>query len=116
MIGQNLVIKLRKDGYTPPHITVADSDWYANESRSPRFTDHIAAPCVTVEDGDNIGLLDFRFVVGLNVCVEGVRSLQRTKDLFAAVLHAKPANAWMWHHERWAAHGAMVINGKVVEL
>lgn len=116
MIGQNLVIKLRKDGYTPPHITVADSDWYAEQCRTPRFSDHIATPCVTVELGDSADLLDLRFVVGLPVCVEGTRSLERTKALFAAVLRAKPANAWMWHHERWAAHGAMAINGKVVEL
>ena len=85
MIGQNLIIQLRKAGHEPQRIIVADHDGYADISRSPKFTDDVVAPKVTIEAADNIDLLDLRFCIGLTVFVEGCRASERTRLLANAV-------------------------------
>ena len=77
MQGQRNLIAMRKAGYAPKTVFVNDypcqTDWFEKD---------LAATISTA--GDQIELLDFRFLVGLTVSISSPTK-QRAKALYEAV-------------------------------
>lgn len=77
MQGHTHIIAMRKQGLTPAQVFVNDypckTDW---------FEEDMAATVCTA--GDSIGLLDFRFLVGLTVHIAS-DSKQRAQAIYNAV-------------------------------
>jgi len=71
MRGAKELTALRVEGLKPDwlRVFVGEGDYMSGEWYKWRET--IKDPCVDIEDDDDIGLIDFRFVVGLEVILTG---------------------------------------------
>ena len=72
MIGHMPLVEIRKAGMRPKAVWVwVGMDGKKWASSWADFEDHLAHPQVCIEDKDNIGALDLRLLVGMQVHIDG---------------------------------------------
>lgn len=99
MQGHEPLVRIRKQGYKPAGLVfVADYpvkkqslDWFSGES-CPTICTH----------GADIDGIDFRFLVGLSVCISG-ENMHRVKKLAAAARRAEAAQVIASAKDKYAA-------------
>lgn len=95
MIGYEQLLNLRRERVQPSLVRITDGfdpyakDWHREVAGvSQQYHAHIEVGAQEIPEA-----LDLRAAIGLVVMVDGQRSVERTRRLFAAVVAAKPLAA-----------------------
>ena len=99
MKGAEQLMKLRLEGYKPEivQVWVGDRDFLMT-SEWPKYSDTMQYPYIDVEDKDNLDLIDFRFVVGLNVILSGDNG-DRLLEVYSKMSKHKPRRLILIHDD-----------------
>jgi hypothetical protein len=99
MKGADHLMKLRLEGskFELVQVWVGDRDFLLS-TEWHKYSDTMQYPYIDIENSDNLDLLDFRFVVGLNIILSGDDS-NRLLEVYSRMTKHKPRRLILIHDE-----------------